>query len=301
MRAPDESKVRLSIGNLRWARRRDTLEKMQISVRFYEDAASVLATAGEFLRSRPVAHNMILTLLEARLAHPEPGRYWVALRASQVIGVVFLSPLTRPALLVPMEPDAIEALVEAIASKGTALPGVSGEAATAASFAGLWTERCKTPAQPVMGLRLYELRNLQPIRPHDGALRQAQASDRDLATRWVREFNIEIHEPHGDFEKMTEAWIALGQIWLWENGSPVSIAVCRKPVEGIVRVSGVYTPPDLRGRGYAEACVYEVSRRSIEAGHRPILYTDLGNPTSNSIYRWIGYQVVSEGLLYRFG
>src|SRR5580692_9512266 len=154
---------------------------MQIDVRFYEEAGSVLATAGEFLRSRPVAHNMILTLLEGRMMHPEPARLWVASRAGQVAGVVFQSPLTRPALLVPMELDAIEALAEAIAGQGIALPGVNGEAATAASFAGLWTELCKMPAQPAMGLRLYELTDLQPIRPVEGALRQAQASDRELA------------------------------------------------------------------------------------------------------------------------
>ena len=280
---------------------RNNLGNMQIDVRFYEDAASVLATAGEFLRSRPVVHNMILTLLEGRLMHPEPARFWVASRAGQVAGVVFQSPLTRPALLVPMELDAIEALVETIAGQGIALPGVNGEAATAANFAGQWTERCIVPALPAMGLRLYELRDLQPIRPVEGFLRQAQATDRNLAICWVMEFNIEIHEPDGDFEKMADTWIALGQIWLWENNGPVSMAVCRNPVEGVVRVSGVYTPPELRRRGYAEACVYEVSKRSIEAGHRPILYTDLGNPTSNSIYRRIGYKAVSEGLFYRFG
>lgn len=279
---------------------RDTLEGMEISVRFYDDAASVMASAGEFLRSRPVAHNLILTLLDARLIHSEAARYWVASRAGEVAGVVFQSPLTRPALLVPMQPDVIEALVEAIASEGIVLPGVNGDAATAASFAGRWTERCKMPALPVMGLRLYELQDLQPIRPVDGFLRQVLASDRDLAIKWVREFNIEIHEPDGDFEKMADAWIALGQIWLWENDGPVSMAVCRKPVEGVVRVSGVYTPPECRRHGYAEACVYEVSRRILESGHRPILYTDLGNPTSNSIYRRIGYKAVAEGLFYRF-
>jgi GNAT superfamily N-acetyltransferase len=283
------------------ARPRDNLEKMTIVVHLYEDAASVLTSAGEFLRSRPVSHNLILSLLDGRMMHPEPARYWVASRAGQVTGVVFQSPLTRPALLVPMELDVIEALVEAIASQGIALPGVNGEAATAASFAGQWTERCKTSALPVMGLRLYELGDLQPIRPVEGAPRQAEPSDRDRAIQWVREFSIEIHEPDGDFEQMTDAWIALGQIWLWENNGPVSMAVCRKPVEGVVRVSGVYTPPKLRRRGYAEACIYEVSKRSIEAGYRPILYTDLGNPTSNSIYRRIGYKAASEGLFYRFG
>ena len=37
-----------------------------------------------------------------------------------------------------------------------------------------------------------------------------------------------------------------------------------------------------------------------EAGHHCILYTDLGNPTSTSEYRRIGYRVVAEGLRYKF-
>jgi len=37
-----------------------------------------------------------------------------------------------------------------------------------------------------------------------------------------------------------------------------------------------------------------------DAGFRCILYTDLANPTSNSIYRRIGYRAVAEGLRYRF-
>jgi hypothetical protein len=279
----------------------DNLERMEISVRFYEDAASVLASAGGFLRSRPVLHNLILTLLDARLIHPEPARFWVAFRTDQVAGVVFQSPLTRPALLVPMEPDVIDALVRAIADPGIALPGVNGDAATAANFAGRWAEQCKTPALPALGMRLYELGDLKAALPIAGTLRKAEPADRDLAIKWVQEFNIEINEPEGDFERAADTWIASGQLCLWENGGPVSMAVCRKPIVGVARVSGVYTPPKHRRRGYAEACVYEISKRLTEAGYRSILYTDLGNPTSNSIYRRIGYKAVAEALLYRFG
>jgi uncharacterized protein len=38
----------------------------------------------------------------------------------------------------------------------------------------------------------------------------------------------------------------------------------------------------------------------LAARRRCILYTDLGNPTSNSIYRRIGYRAVAECLRYRF-
>ena len=49
------------------------------------------------------------------------------------------------------------AMVDAIAEAGVTLPGVSGDAATAARFAGQWSERCKSAVKPFQGLRLYEL------------------------------------------------------------------------------------------------------------------------------------------------
>ncbi len=63
----------------------------------------------------------------------------------------------------------------------------------------------------------------------------------------------------------------------------------------------MYTPPDRRNHGYGSALVAGVSTTLRTNGDRCILYTDLGNPTSNSIYRAIGYRAVSEVLRYEFG
>lgn len=70
-----------------------------------------------------------------------------------------------PATLTPMPDDAVVAAVDAIVRAGVLLPGVNGDAATAARFAGHWTERTKSAAQPIVGQRIYEVRN---VRPPDG-------------------------------------------------------------------------------------------------------------------------------------
>lgn len=57
---------------------------------------------------------------------------------------------------------------------------------------------------------------------------------------------------------------------------------------------------DRRDRGYASALVADVSDFVLTRGDRCILYTDLDNPTSNSIYRALGYRAVAEALKYRF-
>jgi uncharacterized protein len=273
---------------------------MDIKIAFSEDPALVLSRAGEFLATQPVLHNLILSILCGRLTQPEPGRYWVAMDRDKAVGVILQSPLTFPATLTPMESRVVAAMVDAIAEAGVPLPGVNGDAATAASFAGQWTERCKSAATPFQGNRLYELLALGEVPYIEGKLRQAVPSDCRLMIQWTRAFQMEIGEPADDIELRVERVLATGQLWLWDDSETVSMAMSRESIEGVVRLSGVYTPPDKRKRGYAAACVHALSKRLRSSASRCILYTDLGNPTSNSIYRRIGYRAVAETLRYRF-
>src|SRR5271154_6899324 len=109
---------------------------MEIKVLFSEDPAFVLSRAGVFLSSQPVLHNLVLSILHARVAEGNPGRYWIAIRGQDTVGLAIQSPLTFPATLTPMELAAATAVAEAIVGAGVALPGIHGDAATAAMFAG---------------------------------------------------------------------------------------------------------------------------------------------------------------------
>ncbi len=140
---------------------------------FSEDPAFAIRRADNFLSSEPVLHNLILSILHSRAAQGDPGRYWIALHEEKAVGVVAQSPLEYPATLTPMEPRAVRALVDAIAEAGVTLAGVNGDAATAASFAGQWSERCKAAAVPFQGTRLYEFFGLGEAPGAEGHLRQA--------------------------------------------------------------------------------------------------------------------------------
>ena len=67
-------------------------------------------------------------------------------------------------------------------------------------------------------------------------------------------------------------------------------------------VSGpVYTPARHRRRGYGSAITAAVSAERLASGRRfCFLYTDLANPTSNSIYMDIGYEPVCDSVDYAF-
>jgi predicted GNAT family acetyltransferase len=274
---------------------------MVLKVLFSEDPAFVLTRADEFLSSEPVLHNLILSILHSRVAQSDAGRYWIAFDGEKTVGVVVQSPLEYPATLTPMEPRAVVAIVNTIAEAGVALSGVNGNAATAASFAGQWSERCKSAATPFQGMRLYEFLEVGEVPDTEGQLRQAGPRDRSLMILWTRAFQNEIGESAADTELRVDRGLAARQLWLWDqNGETTSMAVGREPVQGVVRLSGVYTPPEKRKHGYAAACVHALSKHLRGSGYRCVLYTDLGNPTSNSIYRRIGYRAVAEALRYRF-
>ena len=103
---------------------------------------------------------------------------------------------------------------------------------------------------------------------------------------------------------MVDRHLAHGRLWVWEDGDGrmVSMAASTAPTAGVSRVGYVYTPPDHRRRGYATACVAALTELLLATGaDRCMLYAQLHNPTSNAIYRRMGYEPVADIVFYRFG
>lgn len=273
----------------------------RIEIKTSDDAGTVLSAAEAFLTRTPVEHNLVLTILHERAAHPEPGRYWTVSADRRFAGLAFQSPPTFPAVLTEVPPECIEELVNSMAAGQPGLPGVVGEAGTAARFAGCWAERLKIPVTPVEAQRLYRLTTLHPPPAASGSLRAASESDFDLVYEWMQEFQRETGATVAS-PAMLRRRLEAGLISIWDDGKPVSMAAVTKPVAQTVRVGLVYTPTGNRGRGYAASCVAAVSRAALDGGAlHCVLYTQLSNPQSNAIYSRLGYEPVLEQLSYRFG
>jgi predicted GNAT family acetyltransferase len=270
------------------------------SVTSHQDAAATIDEAREFLESSPVLHNLILTLLHQRAATKEAGRYWVVGDRRDVVGVVLQSPLDFRATLTPMSPDSARAAAEAIAAQDVLLPGIEGEARSAAAFTGHWTQLRRSGARPVLGMRLLQLGRLTLPVDIPGRLRVATAADMTMVQEWATAFMHDVDEPAPPKE-MVARRVQQGELALWEvDGTPVCMSGRSAAVAGVVRIGPVYTPPDRRRQGYAGACVGEHSLQAVDLGLTCVLYTDLHNPTSNSVYRSLGYSAVSENVRYVF-
>jgi predicted GNAT family acetyltransferase len=96
--------------------------------------------------------------------------------------------------------------------------------------------------------------------------------------------------------------VSYGGITVWEAaGEPVAIAGATRQVAGMGRIGPVYTPPEFRGRGYGSAATAAASQGLLAAGAEDVLlYTDLANPVSNSIYQRIGYRAVEDRVVLEF-
>jgi GNAT superfamily N-acetyltransferase len=272
-----------------------------------DDVERFAETAGDFLRSRPVPHTVLLTLVDSvRRQGPhaygrgDPVFGWWRTSVGAVGGVLLQTP-PRPVMFSEIPPEAVPAAVAALADRP--LPGVNVVADVAEVFGEEWRRR--TGATITMGLRsrLHRLETLiPPAEPPPGTARTADGADRDLLLRWVRAFHGAIGEEEGDLGANVDDRISYGAATLWEvDGEPVSMAMRSRPAAGMIRVQLVYTPAELRGHGYAGAATSAATEAALAAGARDVvLFTDLANPISNWIYRKLGYRPVEDRTVVQF-
>ncbi|MFJ8253395.1 GNAT family N-acetyltransferase [Streptomyces sp. NPDC094466] len=269
---------------------------------FTHDTGTFLAAAGASLAAQPVAHTVTLTVTE-RLSRSGPHHYgegdpvlgWWRGADGAVAGTLLRTP-PHPALLDSVPAEAVGPLADALGA-GPDLDTVTADRDTAALLAarlpGYRTEQEQ---------RLYRLGPPRPPSPApEGRARTATRADRALLVEWVRGFADATGQSKSSAEWLVDEGTERGALTLWESGgAPVALAGRSRMLAGTVRVTLVYTPPELRGRGYAAAVTDAAGRAAREAGAAEVvLFADLANPTSNGVYLRIGYEPVADRMLLR--
>ena len=114
---------------------------------------------------------------------------------------------------------------------------------------------------------------------------------------WMKAFTDECFHENAPLDEASARYcVDRGMMYILEDGGqPVSMAGSSRQMPHGRAVGPVYTPPYLRGKGYATACVALLSRLILEKGNDYCaLFTDLENPISNSIYQKIGYYPICD-------
>ncbi|MFE2184968.1 GNAT family N-acetyltransferase [Streptomyces sp. NPDC059455] len=274
------------------------------------DLEEFRAAAGGFLRAHPARNTTLLTVVTS-LTVAGSGRYgaeppvygWWTGGGGAVEGAFLCTP-PYPPLLSALSGEAARDLARALARDGELkVTGVNAGRETAETFAATWQDLAGAVNTVERTHRLYRLDALTPPDPAPpGRPRTATTADRDLLITWYEGFARETGALRDDVAAQVDDKLGHDGITLWElDGRPVACAGVSRTIAGMARVSLVYTPPELRGRGYAGAATAAVSQVARDAGAKEVLlFTDLDNPTTNALYQRLGYRPLEDHLLLSF-
>jgi uncharacterized protein len=288
-----------------------------MDVRGISDPAEFRERAMPLFMADEARHSVMLAVSRQLVEDPsvyESFRLWLVEDGGDP---VVAAHLTRPFHVAVCAPspaaapgagvEAIEALTRAIRDDGVSAGGVFGGVPEADEFARSWSALSGDVATAFMKQGIYKLTAVIPVAdPPPGSMRPATGSDRALLVDWIAAFEAEaLHDP--DDPVRTERYVDRRftspdpGLFLWEDAGPVCLVGAGGLTPNGIRIGPVYTPPDLRGRGYATALTAAVSQLQLDRGRTfCFLHTDLANPTSNDIYRHVGYEHVCDAVDYRF-
>lgn len=272
-------------------------------VRVLDDPDAFASLASAVLESDPAANTVIGTVAEMHRGRDDspPAWWFVVTDDGSPVGLAMLVP-PWPVYIGPIPAPGPALVVDAIAELGLPVHGINGEQESVRAAVTRWQRR--TPDVRVGATRPMRLFRLDRLAPPavPGSSRLATSADLDVLLPWYRAFSAELGSGGHEIEQSVRYRLeGHGGFTLWERGGePVSLAGFSPTIAGVARIGPVYTPPEHRRRGYGAAATAAASVAASTADTEAVvLFTDLGNPTSNKIYAQIGYRPVRDYLEVR--
>jgi uncharacterized protein len=274
-----------------------------MDVRPFADAEQALAEVSEPLRFAGAEGELSFGILRRLVTEPDAyGEVTILLgMRSQSPAALVTMTGPHPALIVgftDVEHVGFSDLVAAMVETGRRPLGVNGARRWSEPFAQAWHDIAGAAPGVYRDMLAFELRTVRPPRAPAGYFRVAVLAEADLLARWFVAFGADIRElitDEGAASRVAELTSAK-DLAVWEaDGEVVSMAAVSRRTPWSSSIGVVYTPPELRGRGFASAVTAALSQRELDAGQGWCsLFTDQANPTSNHIYADIGYEPKSD-------
>jgi hypothetical protein len=271
-----------------------------VNVVRHKTAAEFLAQASHWLEQAEAENNLILGIaafFKSYAGQPRIEPYYLTVQNNgNIVGATLMIPPRR--LLITRMPDLdVALLADYLLAEKAPVPGVLGPKAEAKRFADYWTTKTGRSCRPKMSERIYMCENVILATKLPGRLRPATKDDEALLSIWCVQFCLDarIEDETIYFKAQLPRKIADQSLFVLESDEAVSMAALERESAHGIAISWVYTPAHLRRRGHATSCVAALTQRVLDSGKRfCCLYTDLANPTSNSIYQRIGYREICD-------
>lgn len=278
---------------------------MSIRIVKHESVEGFLNRARPWLLELEAENNLILGIAGdlARSGKNDPATLLVTIESDgYVVGCAFRTPPYKLGLT-RMPLKGIPPLVDVVTETYDGLPGVLGPREEARYFSRIWCGPRALSFRPAMDQRIYMLDQLmEPDLWPDGVMRPAHEADKPLILDWLRRFFEETYMPVRNAQDVTDRLVPDGSMFLWDvDGTAVSMAGVTGRTPNGVRIGFVYTPVEERQKGYGTAITAALTKSVLDTGKKfCFLFTDASNPTSNSIYRALGYHPVASVVDYQF-
>jgi len=151
-------------------------------------------------------------------------------------------------------------------------------------------------------LELSELRTPAALQAGRLRCRLPEEFHRETLVEWGVAYDVETLGAREDAALWENNRASLARLltrnsqWLLQAGSvPVSMSAFSSSVPDCVQIGGVYTPPPLRGRGYARAVVAGSLLVARARGARTsVLFTPRDNLAAHRAYESLGYRQVGQ-------
>jgi ribosomal protein S18 acetylase RimI-like enzyme len=235
---------------------------------------------------------------------PHQGTYVAAFDGAAILGVVahFWN-----GMVVIQAPDHAEALApQAVAASGRRVVGLLGpgeqvtRAQRALDLAG--GEAIEDSTDDLFALDLAALQVPAALAAGCVAVRRPAVTELALITEWSVSFNCEAlgFAESGELQRrcaehMTRLQCDNAHFVLEAAGVPVAYAAFNARLPDAVQIGGVWTPPSLRGRGYARNVVAGALVAARSAGvKRAVLFTENDNAAAQSAYRSLGFVKIGD-------
>ncbi len=265
-----------------------------------------LAKNEESLLARESEHNLLLGLANGILDNKrssDEALYYTIEIEGRPVGQAMRTDCNKPLILSNMESSYIQPLVESLKKESLNLKGVIGSIELATLFKDHWG----SDSSISMHQGIYQLDTVIPPLDRGGELYLVTRDDLDLALEYCMGFIQDCFPNEKDAKAVAiEAMnrhIKNKSLFFWRDNQSriVSMAANTRETKNGATISWVYTPKGLRGEGFASQIVAALSQKLLDDGKKfTNLFTDLLNPTSNSIYKKIGYVLIAEGIHFSF-
>lgn len=198
-----------------------------------------------------------------------------------------------------------EVLADYFGGNRITISGIYAKYDICQSFIGQYKKHVNCTFIEKMGMDIMEIRAVNEVKPLEGVHRPAKPDEAKLVAEWMIEFQLEALTNEMDYEaalQKASQLIEESKIFFYENDEQkvVSMAAASRSLVHGIAITYVYTPEEYRGKGYAAANIYYLSKALLEQGYEfCTLFIDKKNPLSNRAYEKVGYNIVEEIYEYK--